>query len=513
MADRESELSALLSSASLVVVGTVVGSVAKLVERVIVGRMLALDAYGEVSLGYAVVTICSMFALLGFDQGIPRFMSRFETERQVRGAWLTGLVIAATASVVSAGVLYLNADFLAGHLFDLSGSGQLMKVFLLCVPMAVGLNVGVSAIRGLENTFYGTLVQDLLYPLSRIGLLAVFLYAGYGVLSAGYAYLVAAGIGFVASHLLLSRLISLRGSFELHVREMIGFSAPMVIASVLSILLVQTDTLMLGAMRDASEVALYGAAYPLAWGLKLVLSAFGFVYLPLVSRLDADGEHGEINAVYKITTKWIFVVTFPAFVAFTVFPSDVLTVFFDARYADAAPALAILSLGFFANAAFGRNRQTLAALGDTKALMYANVVTFSVNVALNLFLIPRMGFVGAAVASASSYFTINLVLTGVLGRRFGISPFSSTTVRTFVGVPAVLFPVAVLLAQRLTLTAVTLLPFLVGMGLLALAAVTIVGGLQPEDRVAVEFVEENLGVELPAVRRYIPAGSDVESLD
>ena len=513
MADRESELSALLSSATLVVVGTIVGSVAKLVERVIVGRMLTLEAYGEVSIGFAAVTICSMFALLGFDQGIPRYMSRFETEQQVRGAWLTGLAIAAVAAVVTTGALYLNADFLAGQLFDQAGSAELMKVFLLCIPMAVGLNVGVSAIRGLENTLYGTVVQNLLYPLTRIGLLVVFLYMGYDVLSAGYAYLAAAALGFVASHLLLNRLMSLRGPFELHLREMVGFSAPMVIASVLSILLVQTDTLMLGAMRESSEVALYGAAYPLAWGMMLVLSAFGFIYLPLVSRLDAGGEHGEIDAVYKITSKWIFVVTFPAFVAFAVFPRDVLTIFFDARYADAAPALVILSVGFFANAAFGRNRQTLSALGDSKALMYANVVTFSVNIVLNLLLIPRMGFVGAAVASASSYFTINLVLTGVLGRRYGISPFSSATVRTFVGVPAVLLPAAYLLSQQVTLTAMTLVPFLVGTGLLALAVTAAVGGLQPEDGVAVGFVEESIGVELPTVRRYIPAGSEPESID
>ncbi len=512
MVDRESELSALLSSATIVIVATVVGQVSKLVERVIVGRMLTLDAYGEVSIGFAAVTICSMFALLGFDQGIPRYMSRFETERQVRGAWLTGLVIAAVTSLVLTGVLYLNAAFLANRLFDGAGA-DLMRVFLLCIPAAVGLNVGVSAIRGLENTLYGTVVQNLLYPIARIGLLVALLYAGFDILSAGYAYLAAATLGFVASHLLLNRLLSLRGPFELHLREMVGFSAPMVIASVLSILLVQTDTLMLGAMRESSEVALYGAAYPLAWGLMLVLSAFGFIYLPLVSRLDAGGEHEEIDAVYKITSKWIFVVTFPAFVAFAVFPRDVLTVFFDARYADAAPALIILSVGFFANAAFGRNRQTLSALGDSKALMYANVVTFSVNVALNLLLIPRMGFVGAAVASAASYFTINLVLTGVLGRRYGISPFSSATVRTFAGVPVVLLPAAYLLSQRVTLTAVTLLPFLVGTGLLALAVVAVVGGLQPEDRVAVEFVEESLGVELPAVRRYIPAGSEPESID
>lgn len=505
MTDRERELSTLISSASIVVVGTVVGSVAKLVERVMVGRTLAVEAYGEVSIGLAMITVGTMFALLGFDQGIPRYMSRFERDRQRRGVWLTGLGLALVAAVGTAGILYFNADLLAGLLFESTDSVFLVRLFLLCIPLSVGLHAGVGAIRGLENTVYGVFVQNVLFPLARIGLLAAFLFYGYGIASVGYAYLVAAGLGFAVSHLLLNRLLALRGAFDLHVREMVTFSAPLIVASVLSILLVQTDTLMLGWLRDSAEVALYGAAYPLAWGLMLLLSAFGFVYLPLVSRLDAGGERAEIDAVYKITTKWIFVLSFPAFVAFTIFPGDVLTIFFGARYADGAPALVILSVGFFSNAAFGRNRQTLAALGTTQVLMYANVVTFAVNVALNLLLIPRVGFVGAAVASALSYLTINLILTGVLYRRFSITPFAPTTVRTFLALPAVFLPAAVLLSGRVTLTAITLVPFLVGTGLLSLLVIGAAGGLQPEDGVVVEFVEEALGVDLPVVRRYIPA--------
>jgi O-antigen/teichoic acid export membrane protein len=510
MSGRERELAALLSSASLVLVGTVFGSLSTLLERVIIGRSLSLAAYGEVSIGISVLTVTTSLALFGFSQGIPRFMSRDDDERRARGAWMTGLAVTAVVALVVTVVLFAGADVLTARLLERTESPRLVRLFVLAVPLLVGLHVGVGAIRGLENTVYKTLVQDLLYPVVRILCLVGLLTAGYGVLAAGYAYVVAAAVGFVAAHLLLNRLLSLRGEFALRTREMVGFSAPLVVTSVLSMLLVQTDTLMLGAMRSSDEVALYSAAYPLAYGLFLVLTAFGFIYLPLASRLDADGERAEIDAIYKVTTKWIYVVTFPAFLAFAVFPRDVLTVFFGARYADGAPALVILSLGFFTNAAAGRNRQTMSALGHTRTLMYCNVLAYAANVALNVILIRAYGFAGAAVASAASYVTLNAAVTGVLRGRFGISPFSSAGVRTFVVLPATFVPLAWLLSRAVTLTVVTLPVFLVVAGLLSLVVVAVAGGLQPEDRVAVEFVEERTGVRIPLVRRYIPDFDDAD---
>ena len=500
---RSSELTTLLSSASLVIVGTLFASVSKLIERVIIGRTLAVDAYGEVSIGIAVLTVVSYVALLGFGQGVPRYMSRFDDEAHVRGAWLTGLVLAVTGGVALAAIIVAMTPVLTTRLFQDPSSAPLLTLFAVTIPLSVGFHVGIGGVRGMENTRYRTYVQDLLYPLTRIGLLVVLLGLGFGVLAAGYAYVVAAAAAFVCSHYFLNRLMPLWGPFETDVGEMIRFSAPLMVSSVLSMLLVQTDTLMVGYFRTSAEVALYSAAYPLAYGLLLVLSAFGFVYLPLASRLDAGGERDELTAIYGVTTKWIFVLTFPAFVAFVVFPGDVLTTFFGARYAAGAPALRILTLGFFVNAAFGRNRQTLAALGHTNPLMISNVAAFVVNVGLNVALIPRFGFVGAAVASAASYATLNAAVSGYLAVRFGITPFSKAAVRTFVGLPAVMLPAAVLLSQRVDLTAVTLLPFLVAWGVCSLVVVVLVGGVQPEDDVAVSFVEDRLGVEVPFVRRYL----------
>lgn len=504
MADTNRELTQLLSSATLVFVGTVVGSASMLVERVLVGRALNPSAYGEISIGLAILSFGSIVSMVGFAQGVPRYMPRFDSETDKRGVWLTGIGVVAVVSTLVTVVLLSQLETLDALLLEGEDGVRLLRLFVLAVPFVAGLRVTVGAIRGFENTLYKTYVKDLLYPGGRIVLLWVLLQAGVGIYAAGYAYLAAAIASLVVAHLLLRRLIPLVGDFRGHVGEMATFSAPLVVSTTLWLLLTKTDTVMLGYFRSSHEVGLYSAAYPLANGLLLVLSAFGFLYLPLASRLDSTGERDELESIYTVTTKWIFLTTFPAFVAFAIFPADVLSVFFGNKYASAWPALTVLSVGFFTNAAVGRNRETLSALGRTVPILVANLLAFVCNLGLNLLLIPQYGFVGAACASAISFVALNAIVYATLKMKFDITPLSNETVRTFVTLPVIVIPITILLSRWTGLTVATLPVFLISVGIFSLGLAGIIGGLQSEDEVVLELLEDALGVQIPVVRRYIP---------
>ncbi|KTG07827.1 polysaccharide biosynthesis protein [Haloprofundus marisrubri] len=505
MGSSGDELKSLLSSASLVIVGGLVGSTGKLAERVIIGRELSPADYGEVSIGLAVLTFVTTLSLVGFTQGVPRYLSRYESDEERRGVWVSGIVLAGAIAVVVGAGVFASAGFLTENLLDNADSVRLIQLFGLAVPFVVGMQIGVGAIRGHENTVYKTYVQDLLYPIGRIVLIFGLLSLGYGVVMVGYAYLVAAIAAFVLSHVLLSRLMRLRGQFRTHTREMLRFSAPLVISTVMSTMLTQTDTLMLGYFRASEEAGMYSAAYTLGTGMLVVLSAFGFLYLPLASRLDSDGQRDDVGVIYQTTTKWVYIITFPAFLTFVVFPRDILRIVFGSAYESAALALIIVSIGFFLSAAVGRDRETLSALGETNYILVGNVAGFVFNFLVNLVLIPQYGMEGAAFTSAVSMAIVHVVVCGILKLRFDITPFSNESVRTFVLLPVVLIPPALVLSNWVSLSALTLLPFLVVTGLLGIGVVTVGGALQAEDLVVVEFVEDRTGVRIPLVRRYFPA--------
>ena len=503
----EGDLSMLLSSATLVAAGQVLYSASKLVERVVIARFLSPSAYGEVDIAVAVATLTVTVGLVGLRQGVPRYVSRFDDVRDVRGTWATGLAIAGGLGLaLTATLLLADLRTVTAALFEEPDSGRLLALFVLSVPFTIGMQVAVGAIRGLENTRYRTYTRDLLYPGLRLAVVVVLLSAGVGVLAAGYAYLAAAAVTFLVAHVLLNRLVPLFGPVRTHGRELLVFSVPLVVSTLLSRLLTRTDTLMLGLFRPSYEVGLYGAAYPLAGAMVLVLSSFGFMYLPVASRLDAADKRDEVDAIYTLTTKWIYVLTFPVFLTLVAFPGDVLSATFGAQYAPAAPALAVLAVGFFPRAGFGRSRETASALGFTTYILGTNVVAFALNVALNLVLIPAYGYVGAAVASAASFLALNLLMYAFLRLKVGVSPFARRSARAFLALPAALVPPAVALSNVVSLTVLTLPLFVLAAAAATVVVVAATGALQPEDEIPVDFLEDHLGVRVPVIRQFIPDG-------
>jgi len=503
MSVDKSDLSTLLSSSTLMIAGMAITSASTLVERIVVARLFSLDLYGQVTIGLAIMSITTGIAMAGLNDGVPRFISRYEDEMDIRGVWITGIGLSVVIATAFAAFLYLNIELVVQYLFDDADAIGLVRLFVLAIPISVGFRVGLSALRGMENTRYKIYAGDLVYPVLRISLIVAFVTLGGSILSVGYAYVAAAVVALLATHLLLSRLVSLVGPFELHVRALLTFSAPLVVSTILATLLTRTDMIMLGFFKSSSEAGLYSATYSLATGLLIVVSSFGYLYLPLTSRLDADGERGAITDVYRITTKWGFVVSFPAFVVFLAFPGDVLAIVFREEFRAGAIGLVILAVGFFSNAALGRNRETLAALGSTKQIMASNVIALALNVVLNLVLIPPYGLAGAAVASTVSYVGRNVVINLVLAVEYDITPLSTHTVRTYVLLPVVLLPPTLAVAQYVTVSMVLLPVILAVLGLATLLIVAASGSVQPADLVVVEFVEDVLGVRIPYVRRFV----------
>lgn len=503
MVDDEN-ISALLSSTVLILLGTVLSSISKLVERIVVARLFAQDAYGEVSLALAVLTIGTTVSLIGLNHGIPRYVGRYDDPRDIRGTWFVGLVGGLLTSLAIAGLVVFKIDLIADLLFEDADSSALLRLFAFAIPINVGVTVGVATLRGMENTRYKLYVKNLLHPGLRLGLIAALLATGYGLAAVGYAYIASGLVVLFVTHVLVNRLVDLIGPVRTHVRELVTYSAPLIVTMLLSVLLTRTDTLMLGYFKPSSVVGVYNAAYPLANSLLLIISAFGYLYLPLTSRLDAADERDEVSEIYRITTKWGYVVTFPAFLAFVVFADDVVSIFFGSEYAGGGIALAILSLGFFTSAALGRNRSTLSALGHTKHILAADVATIVTNIVLNLLLIPPMGFVGASIASASAFVVRNAAISAVLKYKCGITPFSRNLLKIYALLPLVLLPASYALSLVVSLSLVTLVAFLVVAGLACLVAIGAAGLLRPEDAIILDFLEDKAGVEVPFVRRHVP---------
>ena len=337
---------------------------------------------------------------------------------------VSSLELTAVAGVVCGIVMYAAAGILA-DVFGMPQLGGVVRIFAIGVPFFAATRVLMAVYRGFdsvkERIYFNTLTQFSV----RLVLLAPVVYLGLSFRWVIFAYLAPIMLtGIIFAGYAVCRFPVKKASFMPVRWELLVLSVPLLITGILNQFMIWTDTLMLGYYKAAEIVGLYNGAVPVAQMIPIILMSTTFMYMPIMSQLYSKGKMMEMRRSYAVLTKWMFSATLPGFFLVFLFPSVVLTVLFGAEYVASTIALQILALGFFVHTFLGPNSMTMIVLGKTRFLMWFSGISVGVNVVLNVLLIPRYGMEGAAVASAVSLTTINILTMYKVHQYSGIHPFT-----------------------------------------------------------------------------------------
>ena len=502
--DTTDSIRTLAKGGSVLFVGIVLELGISFLATLIIARVLGRVGFGAVSLGRVTMTMISTVLLLGLDTGVGRYLPRQDTDYYRRGVLVSAIQLVLPLSIIGGLSLFLAAPFLASAVFDDPSLVPILEVFGVAVPFAAVMKLAIGTVQGSQKALPKVLVRNVSQPVARFLAIAVVLalVTGAGrVVGIAWAYVFAYVVAAVVGVYFIGRLTPLFGgeSYSPMRRELLSFSAPLALTMAMSILLSDLDTVMLGAFGTTGSVGVYNVVYPLAELLIVVLSSFGFVFMPVLSELDAEGARAEMRRVYQVIAKWVFVATFPVFSLFVIFPGTVIGLTFGPAYVGGSLALSVLAVGFFVHATAGLNVNALTAIGRTRVVLYDNVFATVLNAGLNLLLIPRYSFLGAAVTTTVSYLALNLLYSTQLYRATGIQPLSAAMVRAGLAavVPAgALYGLSVVVDPT-TLTALTLF---VGFLIVYLLTVLRFGGIEQEEVMLVVSFEERFGVDLGPVK-------------
>jgi O-antigen/teichoic acid export membrane protein len=250
---------------------------------------------------------------------------------------------------------------------------------------------------------------------------------------------------------------------------------------------------MLEAFGSTADVADYRVVQPAAKLNSLVMTSFALLFTPAAARLFAREDRKGIHDLYWSTAAWMAVFSFPVF-ALTFPAAGAVTVgLFGHQYESSAPILALLSLGYYFNAALGFNGLTLRVYGLVKLTVGLSLFVAVLNVLVNLALIPTYGAVGAGIGTCATLLLHNVLKQVALRRSTGIGGFDRSQFRVYgsiVAATAVIGLVALLLNP----------PMAVQLVLAVIASVVVIRVSRSELRVADTFPELT---RLPFLRRLL----------
>ncbi|MDB9300326.1 flippase [Halorubrum ezzemoulense] len=435
------------------------------ISTLVMARLLGQVEYGGASIGITILAVVSTLVLIGLDTGVSRNLPR-EDAAGKRGMIFSAGEIVLPISIGFGTILVILAPALAVNVFHDASIASSLRIFGLAIPIAAVMKLAVGAIRGTTRAAPRVYIQNVTLPISRLVFLLIFISLGLGAVGVAWAYLLSYMIAAALATYFVVKLTPVikSGPTPRMYRTLLSFSAPLIVASIMRLVLSDIDILMIGYLKSTVDVAEYNVIYQLSSLTTVFLSSVSYVFLPLLSKIDNDGNSEMGSLLYRSVAKWLFVVTLPFIFVLISFPELTLSLIFGSEYVSGAPALVVLTLGFFIHTIFGPNVESLASIGETRTIMRIDVVAAVTNVFLNVTLIPMIDILGAAVATTLSYILMNIMYSRRLYRIEGYYPFARNTAPTLIAmiVITIIATICIHVVQNPVLQLVVCIIFLIG---------------------------------------------------
>lgn len=364
-------------------------------------RKLPAGAFGVLSLLTVTLTLVTIFLKFGLNHAF--FRHYYETDdpdhrRKIVGSTLVFLVISSTVATVS---LSLLAPQITAVLFkgDQSRSNLVQLVFLICFFEVISL-VPDSILRAkFKSAQYSTLnITAFLFQLIVI----VYLVLGVGanVRNVLIGRLIGAAFEAMLFYTVVFRDLSLRFSLA-ELRGMLAFGAPLIFGQISFHLFMMIDRFFLERFATERDLGAYAMANTLVSAVT-VLVTVPFSQVWTVMRFSVMNEEGASEYYARVLTYILFVSMFFALCVSAV-AGDGLTLFSLRGYWSAATIIPLLGLAAVLDCA---SRVLNVGITLKKRTIFAPIVilvALAVNIALNFWLIPRFGIMGATVSTLASY--------------------------------------------------------------------------------------------------------------
>lgn len=216
---------------------------------------------------------------------------------------------------------------------------------------------------------------------------------------------------------------------------------------------VYLNTAMLGFMSDTISVGFYTAASKLSHVLLILVSALGTVMLARLSNLvESDQKERFVNLSHKALT-FVLAITIPLSVGMFLTAPYLIELFCGVEFVQATQALKILSpLVFVIGLSNALGIQILYPQGQENKVILCTAIGAISNFFLNLWLIPKYDYNGAAIATLVAEILVTASMM-ILGRKYILFNWGSRTVLNYV-FAVLLMSIGVIMSLTLELSAI-----------------------------------------------------------
>jgi len=392
----------LVRSGTITLVSRIVVFGLSLVAGVILARTLGPHGRGLYALALVAPSALTLVANLGISQALTYHLARktYPVEQLIGQSIALALILGGVTA------LLLVAVMAAAGRWILPGVPlNLVIIAAASIPLALFFYFSLSFEQGLEK-FIGFNALYLVNAIALVLLLIPLFFARgnvtFAVSAWSLSWIPTAAVGLY----LLARAGRLNMRLDLKVaRALLRFGIVGYLSFVTNFLNFRLDTFLVNIFANATQVGFYAVAVGLAETIWYVASAAATVLAPRVASAEAATSDITTGRVSRV----VFATSLLGALALALIAPLLIRILFGSAFEPSVLAVWLLLPGIvtlsvarvLSSYLLGRNRLRVDFVASLAGLV--------VTLVLDLTLIPRYGFAGAAIASSVAYTATLLV--------------------------------------------------------------------------------------------------------
>lgn len=418
-------------------VSSIIGRVMNFFLTPLYTRRFAQAEYGVVTELYALVAFLIVFLTYGMETAFFRFGSRARTEAERNKIFSTALLCLLASSTLFTAVISFKLQAVSEFL-GYADHPEYILYFTWIIALDAVATIPLARLR-LRDRPVPFASINLLSILTNIGLNLIFIlycpFAYEDPTAFGHNFILtfynpAFGIGYIFLANLVSSAVKflaltpwmsgIRYGFHSRIiKKLLPYALPLLLLGLAGIVNETFDRLLFkklsGLPEDLAEAQLgiYGACYKVAMLLSIGIQAYRFAAEPFIFSL---AEHKDRDKTQADIMKYYFIVA--VFITLTLLCFlDMAVLLIGEAFRSGTAVIPILLAAYLCYGAifnlsfwYKLNDKTLYGMG----IAIAGAV---VTIALNVVLVPYIGYFGSAWATLGAYLVM-LLLSYFLGKKY-----------------------------------------------------------------------------------------------
>jgi len=382
------------------------------VTAILLARALGVKGYGIYAYVISWITLLGVFARLGLDQTINRYVAVYYQQgdwSRIYGLLRFSFIVVAVSAMIC---LLLAGSVTWIYYRDFMEMRNALWVSFLILPITALMVPCSSTQFGLQQVIQAQVPFLLVQPVGFM----LFVYGAWLLFPGELTPILVLSLSVVttclslvlAAWLLKRALMSAFDGVSLStikptydVSAWIHSAIPVTLMGGMFLANANADILMLGVMVGPEAAAVYKAATRgadfVAFGLIIILAPLA----PLITKLYISKELEQLKSLISRSAKSVFLFSVMTACFLFIFGKQFLSLF-GHEFVLGEMALNILIVGQLVNSAAGISGTILVMCGLEKKAAAGLFVGVCINILLNLMFIPLWGINGAAIATSVS---------------------------------------------------------------------------------------------------------------